>query len=195
MKKILILILALLSVFTFAACDGGEVTDTQFDEFKLAYNATVPVKIKVDVLFETTLGDLNSSFETTFNPNGSSKIVYSYDVFNEISSDGEIKSTVSGEIECDKDGNYSDGGEFVGKNSVVSGVKLNLDASLIKSYSIEGDVLTATVAKENVKAVTGVDFGADTVLMITKADGKIISVSASYTAPTGNVSLICYYTN
>lgn len=195
MKKFLILILAILTVFTFAACGGEEVTDTEFEEFKLAYSATVPAKIKVDVLFETVLGDLNSSFETTFNPNGSSEIVYSYEQFNEISGDSATVSTVSGTIECDKDGNYSDGGEFVGKNTVVSGVKLNLDASLIKSYSVEGDVLTATVAKENVKVVTGIDFGADTVLMITKADGKIISVTARYTTQNGDVSVVCYYTN
>ena len=195
MKRFLIFMLALLTVFSFVACGGdGEPEQASFDEFSAAYAATVPVKITVTTKLETVLGDLNSTVETVFNPNGSSTINYSYEKFNAISDDPATKSVVSGTVECDKNGNYSDGGEFAGQNSTVMGVKLNLDADLM-DYSVEGDVLTANVKSENVKAVTGVDFGADVVLMVTKAEGKIISVTASYTSANGPVSVVCSYTN
>lgn len=195
MKKILVIMLALLMVFSCVSC-GGQ-TDPEavlFDEFVAAYGATVPVKITVSTKLVTILGDLNSTVETIFNPNGSSTINYTYERFNEISSDTDIKSVISGTVECDKNGNYSVGGEFVGQNNTVVGVKLNLDASLM-DYSVDGDVLTATVKAENVKAVTGVDFGADTVIMITKSQGKIISVTANYNSANGPVSVVCSYTN
>ncbi len=209
MKKLLIIMLALLMTFSFVACgetgdggsgDGGSGDEKgseetiSFDEFVAAYSATVPVKITVNTKLTTVLGDLNSTVETVFNPNGSSTINYSYEAFNEISDSAETKSVISGTVECDKNGNYSDGGEFVGQNSTVTGIKLNLDASLMEC-SINGDVLTANIKAENVKAVTGVDFGADVVLMITKSAGKIISVTANYSSANGPVSIVCSYTN
>ena len=196
MKKILVITLALLMMFSLVACGGEETPDASasFDEFTAAYAATVPVKITVDTTLETVLGDLTSKVETVFNPNGSSTINYSYEKFNEISTDPETKVVVNGTIECDKNGNYSDGGEFVGQNNAITGVRLNLDANLM-DYTVDNDVLTATVKAENVKAVTGVDFGADVVLMVTKSNGKIIAVTASYTSANGPVSIVCSYTN
>lgn len=200
MKKLLIIMLALLMTVSFIACgetgDGGngDEIESAVEEFVAAYSATVPVKITVNTKLTTVLGELNSSVETVFNPNGSSTINYSYEKFNEISGSAETKSVVSGTVECDKNGNYSDGGEFVGQNNTVTGVKLNLDTSLM-DCSVDGDVLTANVKAENSKAVTGVDFGADVVIMVTKSAGKIIAVTANYNSASGPVSIVCSYTN
>ena len=189
MKKFLIILLTLTCAFTLFSCGDDGVS---LKDFKSAINATNPAEIEIKIVQETANGNLNSEMKTTFAEDGSFVIVGFYELFSASSSEG--KETVSINVSCDANGKYSDGGEFSGTNPASTGAKLNLGAKKLDySISSDGKVLTANVAAANTKAVLGVEYAQDVVLVVSINEGKVISYTMNYTNEFGVVSIVCTY--
>ena len=194
MKKLITVILALACMFTMFSC--GE-TDDGIKNFKAAFDATVDNidTVTVEVDFETAVGTLEASFVTKYNADKTCEVEYSYEKLLATSEGeaGEWKKTVAGKLTCDKDGNYSDGGDVAGSNAFVTGAKINLDAKKI-TYTISGNVLTANVKAENTNAVLGEEIAADVQLIVSMtSDGKISSYTMSYETEQGAATVVCSY--
>lgn len=189
MKKILIILLALACTFTMFSC-GDSV-----DGFNKAIKNTNPAVVNVVVESETSLGLLKANYETTYAEDGSFTIKYSYEKFNGIAEGDadDVIAIVSGTVTCDKDGNYSDGGALVGAATTVTGTKIKLGKKMDYSVSRDGNVLTATIKAAKTKSVFGAEFPADVTLVITKAEGKIVSYTIRYTTDAGTTNIICEY--
>ena len=191
MKKILIVMLALTCAFAMFSCNDDKAVS--LDGFKTAVNNTAPSVVNVSVEVETALGALASNFKTTYAADGSFVIDYSYEQFNATSSGNadDVKSTVAGQVTCDKDGNYSDGGALTGKTTVATGAKLDLNAKKMEGVKVseDGNVLNATVKAENTTAVLGIEIASDVTLVVTKAADKVVSYSMEYE----NTTITCSY--
>lgn len=185
MKKILTIILALTCAFAMFSCGDETVS---LDGFKKAVDNTAPAVVNVSTEVESALGTLASSFKTTYAADGSFVIDYSYEQFNTSTSGnaGDVKSTVTGQVTCDKDGNYSDGGALTGTTAVATGAKIAFDSKKMENVKVseDGNVLSATVKAANTKAVLGIEFASDVTLVVTKASDKIVSYSIEYDKTT-----------
>ena len=191
MKKVLLLLIAFACVFSMVGC-GDEV----LDGFAEAVEATNPAVVNVTSEFVTELGTLKSNVTTTYNEDGSFVMDYSYDEFNTTATGAadEIIVTKTGKVTCDAEGNYSDGGSFVGKNEVTTGISLNLKEKLLDyTVSSDGNSITAKVLAENTKEALGVELGADATIVLNKLDGKITSYSIAYVTEQGSVMIVCSY--
>lgn len=190
MKKILIILLALACAFTMFSCGGDSVKG-----FDKAIKDTKPTVVNVVIETETALGLLKANYETTYAEDGSFTINYSYEKFNGISEGAaeDVIAVVSGTVTCDKDGNYSDGGALVGTATTATGAKIKLGKKMEYSVSRDGNVLTATIKAANTKSVLGAEFPADVTLVLTKAEGKIVSYTINYTTDAGVTNIICEY--
>ncbi len=193
MKKLITVILALACMFTLFSCGG----DDEIKKFKTALDSTVDniETVTVEIDLETAVGTLEASFVTKYNDDKSCKIEYSYEKLLS-SSEGEKdewKKTFTGTLTCDKDGNYSDGGDIAGSNAFVTGAKINIDAKKM-TYTIAGNVLTATVKAENTAVVLGEEIAADVQLIIAmSSDGKISSYTMTYETEQGKTTIACAY--
>ena len=196
MKKFLALLLVCVMAFAIVSCEnGGSEPETLFGKFEKAIDQTPASKITVNTKMTTELGIvLHSTVETTFNPNGSANVHFYIERFNSDFTSPEVIITKIGTVTLNADGTYSDGGEFadtLGTN--ISSVKLNLDEAKLDSYSIEGDVLSASVSAENTASVLGTAIDYDVDLMITVGSGRIVSVVVNYEAELGSVEAIISY--
>lgn len=192
MKKLLIVLLALTCAFAMFSCgDSNEA----YVEFENAIEATTFTAIDVQITSDTAFGPLAASFKTTYAEDGSFVIEGSYERFNATTEGGaeDDISVVSVKITCDKNGNYSDGGEFSGSNPAATGKKLVLGEKMDATLSADGNVLSATVKAEDTEAVFGVAYATDVKLTVTKNDGKIISYTMEYATDYGYDRLICNY--
>lgn len=182
MKKILIVMLALTCAFAMFSCGDKSVS---LDGFKKASNNTAPAVVNVSVEVESDLGALASNFKTTYAADGSFVIDYSYEQFN-TSTSGDGKSTFVGQVTCDKDGNYSDGGALTGTTAVATGAKFAFNSKKMENVTVskDGNVLSATVKAANTKAVLGIEIATDVTLVVTKAADKIVSYSMEFDKTT-----------
>lgn len=189
MKKILILLVAILLCFT-ALTSCGDNNDGLKDYIS-AQSATNPTGADISVSVETALGVLNGTLAVTYNEDGSSVISYSYEKFNAIGEGEGDKSTVTGEITCDKDGKYS--GAVSGSVGTAAALKLNLDESLMSDVRFDDGVCSSVIKAENTLSVLGVELSADAKLVLYKNDGKISSFTLVYRDGQGAVSIACEY--
>lgn len=190
MKKILALILALTCAFALFACGDdktGAVYTEDAAEFITAFGATDPASIKVTVTADTTEGTLTSTYTTVYSAGKISEITYSIETIPGINSTEDLE-VLTGTVTCDASGNYSDGGTIAGKLG-ATGIKFDYDSNKINNFQIDGNVLAITVAAADTEAVIGYALGTDATITATKADGKIISVTLTYTG----VSIVCQY--
>lgn len=192
MKKLLIVLLALTCAFAMFSCGDS---DKIYEEFENAIKATNVTALEVQITSDTAFGPLAANFKTTYAEDGSFVIDGSYERFNATTEGGveDVKTVVPVKITCDKDGNYSDGGEFSGSNPAATGKKLVLGKQLDSNFSADGNVLSATVKAEDTEAVFGVAYATDVKLTITKNEGKIISYTMEYATDYGYDRLICNY--
>ena len=188
MKKILTIVLLALLTFSFVSCgdDGPSV-----EGFTTAINNSDPDSIVVKIKSATALGELSGTYTVTYNEDGSFTIDYVYEKFNDIGS-GDLKTEVPGKVTCDKNGNYSDGGELTGKTALAAGAKINL-SKVSATISQDGNSLTATIKAADTKAVLGVELPSDAELLITKANDAIVSYSIKYSNASGEVIVSCEY--
>lgn len=192
MKKILVIALAFIMAFTFVACANEETGSSKFESFEEAAYSTPSSEITVSTKLVSALGELNSQIQTRFNPDGSAVIDYYIERFDEDFTSDSVISSKSGTVTY-ADGKYSDGGELVGEVSAVTEINLSFAEDKME-YSINGDVLTATVKAENTKAVLGIEIAADVTLVVTKNATKIVSATMNYTiADIGDFTVICTY--
>ncbi len=192
MKKIIAILLMLTCAFTLIACgqDGNDYAEAAAD-FITAINNTNVTTLSATVSAETAEGTLTSKYLTTYNADGSSTMTYEIESIPGLDS-AEDKELITGTVTCDKDGNYSDGGTVAGKLG-ATGVSFDADSDKITEYTIDGDTLTVVVAAADTAAVLGYAISSDAVVVVTKAEGKVISIALSYTEASGDVSIVCAY--
>ena len=196
MKKIFALLLIFTCAFALFACGdkGPSPEEIAYREAVKTFTdaaAAVPAGLSVTVKATTELGVLNSSYVTVYNQDGTSTIAYSVDKVNGLESDEDF-STVTGTITVDKNGNYSDGGDFAGSNPAATGVKVDFASDKI-TCSISGNTLSAVVAAADTQAVFGISLPSDAVITAVKSADKIASISVNYTATAGAVEIVCTY--
>ena len=197
MKKIFALMLIFTCAFALFSCGkekGPSPEEIAYQEAVKTFTdaaAAVPTGLSVTVKASTALGVLNSRYTTEYNADGTSTITYSVDKVNGLDSDEDF-TTVTGIITVDKNGNYSDGGDFAGSNPAATGVKINFASDKI-TCSISGNTLSAAVAAADTQAVLGISLPSDAVISAVKNEGQITSLSVNYTVATGAVEIVCEY--
>ena len=223
MKKILAILLALTCavscMFVLSACnddvctehvdnDGDKKCDVcQADmsdpagtedkrtAFSAAIAATKPTTLKVTVKSNSPFGELESVYTTVYSTVDSSfTITYHTKQINDgFEVDADIIEK-DGVITCDASGNYSDG-TFMGSNPNATGVNANIMSDRLTNYTVstDGNILTATIAADDTLAVLGVQYAEDVTLVLTKNEGKIISISLTYGAEANRVKVACVY--
>jgi len=182
----------LTCAFALFACKGDDVSYAEAAaDFITAAGATDVNSLAVSITAETAEGTLTSSYTTVYNADGTSVMTYEIEVIPGIDSTSD-KDVLVGTVTCDANGNYSDGGTVSGTLG-ATGVAFDIDSDKITNYSISGDTLAVTVAAADTAAVIGSAIPSDAVVTVTKADGKIVSMTLSYTGTEGAVKIVCSY--
>lgn len=194
MKKIISILLVIVCLGALFSC-AEPVVDAS--NFQAAIDSTNPTKIIINTSTKDSNGELKGSFTITNNADGSSTIEYSYEKWLPIGEGDETKETVGPiTVTRDKDGNYSDGGEFTGSAPTgAAGVKVNL-TNITSEVKISADetTLTAVVAKAETKAVFGTAYDYDVSLTVVKGDAGIKSVTLDYVKGGTVGKIFCKYT-
>jgi hypothetical protein len=190
MKKLLVSVfaIALVIALTLTGCTSND--SETLDDYKEALKNTAPAGAEISIEVETAIGTLLGSIDVSYNDDGSSKIKYSYEKFNEIGA-SEEKSTLEGEVSCDKDGNLS--GSVNGTVDTAAKLELKLSDSLLEELTMNNGVCSAVVKADNTAKVFGINMGADVKLVLYKVDGKITMFSVAYRSTEGAVSIVCEY--
>ena len=192
MKRIIALLLAVLSVFAFVACTGddgaGDITP-----FKNALNSA-PVSATITSKIESGDITLEGEYNVTY-ADGVATVAYTNEVLGIIPEDGDVpaeKTEVPGAATVAADGAVSAGA--IGNNyAVLIARKIALDSSKMISYSISGDVLVATFTSANSTALTAGYANTDVALNVSISGGKVMGISVSYGTAAGTVSIVCTY--
>ena len=208
MKKILCLVLVLVLSFGIVSCKkddkSGDNTDNTsntnndtakatFETFTAAIASNNASSVVVDITSATNLGNLAASYEIYFAADGSATVKYEYERFLEIGEGAadETKTTVTGTVYRDKDGNYSPSAG-VDVSSITAATAINI-ASLKSAATINGagDELDVTVAKASTADVFGTAFDSDVALKIRLNGDKL----AKITVISENKSITYTYEN
>lgn len=192
MKKIIAIALTIVCVFALFACVGKTAYQKDAKDFINAAESTKISTLNVTVVVDGSMGKLTSTYTTVYNDDSTSTMTYRIETVAGLDSAEDI-AVQEGTVTCDKNGNYSDGGEISGKLG-ATGAKFDIGNKLIKDYEISGNSLTINVAKEDAKDVIGVATMSDVVIVVSKTDSNAItSVSLSYKGADGNVAIVCIY--
>lgn len=189
MKKILTLILVLTCAFALFACgeDAAPVYTEEAADFITAFGATTVSSLKVTVTADTAEGTLTSTYTTVYNADKTGTMTYSIETIPGLDSTEDLE-VLTGTITCDASGKWSD--EAISGKLGATGVdKFNIASSVIKTYTIDGNALAITVPVADTQAVIGYAVGSDALISVIKADGKIASITLTYTG----VSIVCEY--
>ena len=205
MKKILVLMLALVCAFSMFACgdetptptpdpdDGDNTVVLNIDDFTAALNASTPKTAAIKVDMTNALGTLSASYDVVYAEDGSAAINYTREEFNEIGEGTtETKSTITGTVAMSKDGVLSDTAALGGTGALVN-AKISLSLDKITATRDE-NVLTATVSAANTASVLGVAIDADVTLILYIADGTVSSFSLNYAIGANTYAVSCGYT-
>lgn len=188
MKKILTLILVLTCAFALFACgeDAAPVYTEEAADFITAFGATTVSSLKVTVTADTAEGTLTSTYTTVYNADKTGTMTYSIETIPGLDSTEDLE-VLTGTITCDASGKWSD--EAISGKLGATGVKFDIDSSVIKNYTIDGNTLAITVPAVDTQSVIGYAVGSDALISVIKADGKIASITLTYTG----VSIVCEY--
>jgi|GEM_PF-5051485 len=158
-------------------------------EFIAAAKTTKPGEVVIKVTTsELEKDSLTSTYTIKYNEDGSFEIKIEEQRYNESLIGDSVITLPVVIITCDAEGNYSDGGEFVGSNPVATGVAV--DFSKLKNYSTpDSTTLNATVAKADTAAALGVAFDTDVTLVVNKGASALTRVTVLY----ANVTITCVY--
>jgi len=192
MKKIIAIALSIVCVFALFACAGQTAYQKDAKDFIDAAASTKISTLNVTVVVDGSQGKLTSTYTTVYNEDSTSTMTYRIETVAGLDSAEDI-AVQEGTVTCDKNGNYSDGGEISGKLN-ATGAKFDIGNKLIKDYEISGNTLTINVAKEDAKDVIGVTTMSDVIIVVSKTNSNAItSVSLSYKGSDGNVAIVCVY--
>ena len=192
MKKILSIILLLSCLLGIMACGtvseviGGDDNEEEeevdsFTKFENAIAAASASAVELDVVTNTALGELVSSYEIFYNADGSAVVNYSYQRFYEIGEGAanETVETVSGTVYRDKDGKLSgDTTASLDLSAVTAAAAFEI--SSFRSVALineAGDVLTVRVPKTSTANVFGVEFGGDVDFEMILINDKLASMT------------------
>lgn len=197
MKKILALILVVGCIFAFASCDLFSGTETPDDSYAIPdiqakIDASAPKGADITVTFKTTLGDLNGSYDVTYNEDGTANVDYSYEQFNTITAgSSELKSTYTGSVTVATDGSVSGTLSTEALNAVSFDLKL--DESKLSNVAINAGVLSANVKAADTAAVLGVALDYDVQITVVTGTNGVTSMTVAYTANLGAVEIVTLY--
>ena len=202
MKKIIAILLVISCIFVFAACqpndkDGGKDNQNSMSvsEVQAKIDASVPSGAKVTVVLESSLGDLNGTYDIVYNEDGTATVQYSYELFKpfvEGSFDSEIKTTYAGVTTVASDGTVTD--ELGGIASVQAVTfDIHLDESKLDSVSVIAGALSAKIKAADTAAVLGVAFASDVELVVTVGSKGVTSIAFSYLSDVGPVEVVSTY--
>ena len=192
MKKIIAIALSIVCVFALFACAGQTAYQKDAKDFIDAAASTKISTLNVTVVVDGSQGKLTSTYTTVYNEDSTSTMTYHIETVAGLDSAEDI-AVQEGTVTCDKNGNYSDGGEISGKLG-ATGAKFDIGNKLIKDYEISGNSLTIKVAKDDAKEVIGVTTMSDVIIVVSKTNSNAItSVSLSYKGSDGNVAIVCVY--
>ena len=197
MKKILALILVVGCIFAFASCGLFPGTETPDDSYAIPdiqakIDASAPKGADITVTFKTTLGDLNGSYDVTYNEDGTANVDYSYEQFNTITAgSSELKSTYTGSVTVAADGSVSGTLSTEALNAVSFDLKL--DESKLSNVAINAGVLSANVKAADTAAVLGVALDYDVQLTVVTGTNGVTSMTVAYTANLGAVEIVTLY--
>ena len=192
MKKIIAIALSIVCVFALFACAGQTAYQKDAKDFIDAAASTKISTLNVTVVVDGSQGKLTSTYTTVYNEDSTSTMTYRIETVAGLDSAEDI-AVQEGTVTCDKNGNYSDGGEISGKLG-ATGAKFDIGNKLIKDYEISGNSLTIKVAKDDAKEVIGVTTMSDVIIVVSKTNSNAItSVSLSYKGSDGNVAIVCVY--
>ena len=194
MKKIISILLVVVCLGMLFSC-GDPAVDAS--TFQTAIDNTNPAKIIINTSTKDSNGELTGSFTITNNADGSATIELTYEKWLPIGEGDEPKETVGPvTVTRDKDGNYSDGGEFTGSAPAgAAGVKVNL-TNITSEVKISADetTLTAVVAKAETKAVFGTAYDFDVTVTVVRGDVGIKSITLDYVKGGTVGKIFCKYT-
>lgn len=133
-------------------------------------------------LEETTEFDgivLNGSYNVTYPGDGSAKVIYEIEQFDDTFTSENPVITVPGMVLVNADGTIS--GDSGLNKGVHIAILLNIDltSSKIKTR-INGDIISFTVAKADTAEILGVAVDSDVTVTINTANGEVKSVGVSY---------------
>lgn len=205
MKKILALVLVISCVFALGSCklvkkwfgkdktDAPVVNAADVTPVQEKLDASVPETAKITVSFKSSLGELESSYDVTYNLDGTATVVYYYEKFNTSTEGDSFKDEYNGQVLINANG------ELVGAPAGMTGVEalafdINLDPTKLYSATVTSGVLHAVVKAENTAAVLGVAIGADVELIVAVGTLGVGSISVSYVTAEGSVEIITTYT-
>ena len=192
MKRIIALLLAVLSLFAFVACKKNEPTD-DLAPFKAALGSA-PVSATVASKIENTSLTLEGEYNVSYAA-GVATVTFTNEVLVAIPENGSASAdaeTLSGSATVNADGTVSQGA--IGANyAALIARKITLDKSKMTACSVAGQVLIATISADNATSLTAGHANTDVTLNVTIADGKLMGISVSYGTASGNVSIVCDY--
>ena len=186
----ILVVYMLIGTLAFTACGDAGVED-----FTAAISATEPTAVSGTVTMHTEFGPLTATYTATIAEDGSFELTYVYEEFASIG-EGSADTVISektGTVTY-KDGTYSDTSIAAKIPADATATKLKLNTDKMKyTVSEDGNVLSATVKASNTKSVFGVAYDADVVFTLTKSEGKIVSLSLTYTLEQGKVEVLASY--
>ena len=192
MKRIIALLLAVLSLFAFVACKQDDPTD-DLAPFKAALGSA-PVSATVTSKIENASLTLEGEYNVTYT-DGVASVTFTNEVLVAIPDSGSASAeteTVSGSATVNADGTVSAGA--IGANyAALIARKITLDKSKMSACSVSGQVLVATISADNATALTAGYATIDVTLNVTVSDGKLMGISISYGTASGTVSIVCDY--
>lgn len=145
----------------------------------------VEVKVKI--------GEIESTYTTTYNEDGSYVLTRSYIVYNtDINADDVTVKTDT--VKFDKDGNCIEGDATVAAQIGAKGIKANITEN-ISNYKVDGQSLVIKVPASDSASVIGVKIPTESTLIVTiDGAGNIFSISLDYVDAKNNpVSIVCAY--
>ena len=210
MKKILCLLLALVSVFAFVACGdeppvipSGPAELSAEEKFIDIVDSSEPTKITTLYSYVTPEEDaLNARYVTEIKEGGYT-FTYKKDRFATVEEAAPTPIVTDEGVVYYKDGKYSTDGEtWFSEAPDVDAMSMKFDISLDnigESYSFNEEYteLTITADNDGAKAIFGIDFAASGDITVkVSTNGKYLTmVSVSYTTASGaTVTLDTSYT-
>ena len=186
----ILLVCIALSSCLLVSCGGDE----KLEAFSKAISATKPSKVEGTITMYTEFGPLVATYTADIAEDNSFVLNYAYDKFNDATTGGEgdVTSKVEGTVTY-KDGAYSDSSLAAKIPTDAVAAKVKLSDKMDYTVSEDGNVLAATIKAANTKSVLGVEYAADVTMVLTKANGKIVSLTLTYTLTEGKVEVVCYY--
>ena len=190
MKKIIALLLIVVSLLALAACKAPA---DDLAPFKAALKDSAPVGATINSKLEINGTVLNGEYNVLYN-DGVATVVYTNEILNAFPAEGALpaeKTEVPGNATVDAEGTVTAGS--IGQNfAALAAHKITLDADKM-TYSISGGILVATLSAADGAALTTVPATTDVTLNITTFDGKLTGISVSYGTDAGVVSIVCVY--